>query len=391
MTLTATLQAGTTKAGARRVVGSVLVILATSLAGCDTISSSGPSNSAIVEQASTTPDQIDSYALIDIDATNIAHYRVNKPSDRGEATTALTQARVRLAPGDVLKVIVSESKEGGLFAPLATGGTTFPNVRIDQNGDISLPYVERLNVRGLDPQAVEAKIRAKLQGTAFEPQVYVELLANRNNSVLVAGEVRQPSRLSMLDGPMTVIDAVSRAGGLSRSALQSEAVIRRGGSVRRIPMSDVHNGRNMTLQAGDTVTIEPAVKTFNALGAVKKTGQIEFASAHPSIMDGLALANGLDDLAANPTGVFVIRLDEPHAYRDADGRWRRGSVVFRLDMRKPENLLLSQAMALKPGDTIYVTNAPAYEWLKIIRPIAASLVAVRSAVGVADQLDSLAD
>lgn len=363
------------------------LVAALALAGCDTIPATGPSAGAIVAEATPAPDRLDGYTLVDIDAASVAPYRLVPRADRAEPTAARTQAQVRLAPGDVIRVVVSESKEGGLFAPLSAGGTTFPNLRVSEAGDISLPYVDRLAVRGLDTQAVEERIRARLKGTAFEPQVYVELVANRNNTVLVAGEVRQPGRVSLLDGPMTVIDAVARSGGLARPALQADAVIRRGRDVRRIPMTDVHNGRNVQLQAGDTLTLEPNVKVFNALGAVRKTGQIEFAKADPSVLDAVAQAEGLSDEAANPTGLFVFRLDEPRAWRDEQGNWHRASVVFRIDLRKPENLLVAQTMALRPGDTLYVTNAPAHDWLKLIKPIAASLIAIRNASGIASQFE----
>lgn len=46
---------------------------------------------------------------------------------------------VSLSSGDVLRVRISESKEGGLFAPLAGGGTLFDNVRVDHKGTILIP------------------------------------------------------------------------------------------------------------------------------------------------------------------------------------------------------------------------------------------------------------
>jgi polysaccharide export outer membrane protein len=371
------------------VRGAAVALLALGVASCSSLPTSGPSYSAIVDKPNESSDDIDGYTLIDVSAANIGTYRVHKANDAAGGGAAQTQAAIRLAPGDIIRVAISEGKEGGLFAPLAAGGTNFPQVRVDKSGSINLPYVGRLPVRGLDLPDVEARIRAKLQGTAFEPQVYVELLANRNNTVLVAGDVKSPGRHSLLEGPMTIVDAVAKAGGLARPALQSDVVLRRGKSVRRIAMSDVYNGHNLQLAAGDELTIEYGAKTFNALGAVKKTGQLEFTKASPTLMDGLAQAAWLNDDAANPTGIFVFRLNEPHAWRDQAGTWHRGNVVFRVDLRKPENLFLAQALALKPDDSIYVTNAPAYEWMKAVRPIAMSLLAVRNATGTASQIETL--
>lgn len=370
-------------------LGSALVLAALSLAGCASGPGSGPSTTAITDKSAASDEKVDGYALIDVDAGNIADYRVGRVADRPEKGRAQTQAQVRLAPGDMMRVVISESKEGGLFAQLASGGTSFPAVRVDESGTITLPYVERLSVRGLDPHGVEERIRARLKGLAFEPQVYVELLSNRNNSVLVTGDVHTPGRQSMLDGPMTVVDAVARAGGPNHSALHTDVILRRGATVRRVSMASVQNGGNFTLRAGDTLTLDYRVRNFNALGALKKTGQFEFQTANPSVMDALAQLGGLFDDAANPTGVFLFRMNESRAYRDANGAWQAGCAVFRFDMSKPETLFLLQAFALKPDDTIYVTNAPAYEWMKTIKPLATTMIAMRSAIGIADTASTL--
>lgn len=358
------------------------VFAASFVTGCTSMNpGSGPTDTAILSGGSdsTIPEFVEGYKLIDLGASNVGFYKVERVVDAPGGAGAETQSRVRLAPGDTMRIVISEGKEGGLFAPLsAAGGTNFSNVRVDSSGAISLPYVGRIPVRGLDTPEVEKRVRTRLEGVAVEPQVYVELLFNRNNSVLITGNVKVPARVSMLDGPMTVIDAVARAGGLSLSSLHCDAVIRHGSSVRRIPMQQVQNGSNPSLSAGDTLTIEANSRSFNAIGAVKLTGQIEFNRPNPSLMDGLTQAQWLNDDAANSSGVFIFRANEPFAYVDATGKWKAGDVIFRLDMRKPQNLFVAQAFALRPNDTIYVTTAPAYEWIKLIKPLALTMTTLRT-------------
>ncbi|MDK9696767.1 MAG: polysaccharide export protein [Siculibacillus sp.] len=368
----------------------IAAALSAGLVGCASNPGSGPSDAAIVENADTKIDSIEGYRLIELTAATVAPYRVRTTEDRPGGSGAETQARVRLAPGDAMRIVIAEGREGGLFAPLTAGGTNFPNVRVDSTGSISLPYVGRVAVKGLDTPEVEARVREKLKGVSVEPQVYVELVANRNNSVLVSGEVKAPIRVSMLDGPMTVIDAVAKAGGLTKSPLQSDAVIRHGTSVRRIPMERVQSGSNPTLSPGDTLTIEARFRGFNAIGAVKQPGQLEFNKANPTVMDGLAQAQWLNDDAANPTGVFLFRMDEPHGYRDDTGKWHPANMIFRIDMRKPESLFIAQTVALKPGDTLYVTTAPSYEWIKLIKPIAITMTTLRTAVSLSSGVTDLA-
>lgn len=341
------------------------------LAGC--IARGGPGELAI-----TSRDQdLSGFTLVEMDANRVANYRVNSEDAGGAAMSVPSAPRTTLSSGDVLKIRISETKEGGVFAPLATGGTSFDNVRVDYKGTISLPYAGRVPVARLDPAGVEAAIRKRLDGIAVDPQVYVELVADRGSSVLVSGEVKTPGRFSMLDGPLTLVDAIARAGGSTLAPYQVDVVIRHGQNVRRIPLERVLNGGNQQLRPGDEVTLERDAKVFNALGALQKTGQIDFPKANPSLMDALAQAGGLSESRASNKGVFVFRLREPKAWLDADNKWHEGPVIFQFDMSKPEMMFIAQVFGVRNDDTIYVTNAPAVEWDRTLAPIALTLATVR--------------
>src|SRR5207253_2538034 len=106
--------------------------------------------------------------------------------------------------------------------------------------------------------------KGRLAGVTFEPQVYVELVADRSSTVLVTGEVKSPGRFSALEGPLTIIDAINHAGGPVRPPYQTDVVLRRGKSVKRMPLSSIEGGRNIQLQRGDEIVLEPSFRVFNA-------------------------------------------------------------------------------------------------------------------------------
>jgi len=353
----------------------VMALTVALVPGC-AIPRDGPPGKAISEDSA----DLAGFSLIEMTAPRIANYRVNKTYDSGGTAGVPPAPPIALSSGDVLRVRISETKEGSIFAPLSRGGTVFDNLRVDHRGSISLPHAGRVKVAGLDPQKVDQIIRSQLDGVAFEPQVQVEITADRGSSVLVSGEVKNAGRFSMIDSPLTLVDAIARAGGPTKPPHLIDVVIRRGKNVRRLPLDKVLNGNNQQLRAGDEVTLEANAKVFNALGAVKKTGQIEFPKARPSLMDALAQAGGLEDSRSNPMGVFVFRLREPKAWLDADNRWREGAAIFRFDMSKPEMMFIAQAFAIQNDDTIYVTNAPAVEWVRTLQPIAMTLATVGSTI-----------
>jgi polysaccharide export outer membrane protein len=327
------------------------------------------------------------FSLVEVTADNVSHYLAARDSD-GAGTAGVPAAPpVRLSSGDIIKVKISESKEGGLFASLVSGGTTFDNVRVDHKGTISLPYAGRVQVAGLDPQKVEDRIRARLAGVTFEPQVYVELVSDRGSSVLVSGEVKVPGRFSMLEGPMTLLDAINKAGGPTRAPHQTDVLIRRSKKVIRVPLATVQAGQNQQLRAGDEVILEADVKVFNALGAVKTSGQVEFSKRHPTLLDALSQVGGLNNDIASTTGVFVFRIRESHAWQDENSAWQEGPVIFKFNMSKPETMFLAQAFGVKPDDTIYVTNAPSVEWIRSLEPIAATMSVMNSSLSVAKKVN----
>lgn len=355
------------------------------LAGCTSIPRAGPLETSITEKTA----DLAGFTLVDMSAEKVGNYRVAQPSETAGTLGVPGAPEISLSSGDVLRLRISETKEGGIFMPLASGGTSFDNVRVDHKGDITIPYVGRVKVSGLNLQQVEERLRSRLAGVTFEPQVYAELVSGRGSSVLVSGEVKSPGRFSLLDGPLTVIDAVAKAGGASKPPHQMDVVIRRGKSLTRLAMAEVLSGKNQVLRSGDEVTLEINARVFNALGAIKSTGQHEFNKLYPTLLDGLAQVGGLDNSNSSSTGVFVFRLREPRAWLDADNKWQEGPVIFKFDMTKPEMMFITQAFGIRPNDTIYVTNAPSVEWTRSLAPIAQTMATVSSSIALGKNVSGL--
>ena len=57
-------------------------------------------------------------------------------------------------------------------------------------------------------------------------------------------------------------------------------------------------------------------------------------------------------------------------------------------MSRPETFFFEQAFALKTNDTIYVTNAPTIEWLRLITPIATTMASVRGGISLSNSVES---
>ncbi len=347
------------------------------LAGCGSLlSSAGPSRYAVMNS-----DEQQGYKLVDLSAETILPYM--RPRDPAvDVSVALPSVpEVRLVPGDVLRVMIADSAaEGAVFASLAAGGTTFDNVRIDSKGVISLPYVGRQKVSGMTPGDVETLIRKKLKGITGDPQVQVSLTGDLSGSVLVAGAVKTPGRFSALEGPLTLLDAINRAGGPLLEPHLIRVVVRTGQKSYDFDYQDLLSGKNQVLPPGAEVVLERARKRFVAMGAVGDPGLHDLPSNNPSLLEVLGVVKGLSEVKADAAGVFVFRLVDN--VDPATGAVSSSAEVFRLNLKEPAAMFLARQFLVQPEDAIYVTNAAVYEWQKIISPIVQVLVLGRTVEGL---------
>ncbi len=357
----------------RTVLRSSVLCLSLLLSGCGSLlSSAGPSRFAVMNSESSQD-----YTLIDLSAETIGPYMRPIEPPLSHSVALPTIPEIRLVSGDVLRVMIADSAtEGAVFAPLASGGTVFDNVRIDSKGAISLPYVGREVVAGKTLGAVEALIRRKLRGMASDAQVQVALTGDLSGSVLVAGAVKAPGRFSALQGPLTLLDAINRAGGPVLEPHLIRVVVRTGDKSYQFNYQDLLGGNNQVVPPGAEIVLERARKRFVAMGSVGEPGLHDLPSNNPSLLEVLGSVKGLNDAKADAAGVFVFRLAEE---KDADtGELKPKAEVFRLNMKQPAAMFLARQFLVQPEDAVYVTNAAVYEWQKIISPIVQVLVLGRT-------------
>ena len=311
------------------------------------------------------------FDVIDLTPTTVVAYRPPATIDVASTTSNLSAGgRVAVAPGDVLKVRIFEPYEGSVFPTIQRPGADLGAQRVTDDGTIDVPYLGSVAVAGLDLTHIEQRIASQLtaNGKAQDPQVIVEFVADRTHTVMVSGEVRQPGRISLLEGVRTVVDAINRAGGPTSgpglSAAQLEVVLRRNGQpILQAQLSDLLAGHDVPVQKGDEIVVRPNSRVFTVLGAVTKAGNVELTKTNMTLLEALGAVGGLNDERANKTGVFVFRMGDLQSNPNARGR------VFRLDLIQPVSIFVAQQFGIQTHDVLYVTNAPLYEYNKIVNAI----------------------
>ena len=337
------------------------------VAACTALPGDGP----WMGGAQTTSTEALPFDVIDLTPTTVVGYRQPPTPDKPVTTTSTLSPAQRLtvAPGDSLRVRIYERYGGNIFPTIQGQSADLGIQRVADDGSIKIPVVGIVRVAGLDLNQIENRIIQALGNKVQEPEVIVEFDAPRTHTVMVSGDVKNPGRVSMLEDVRSVADAINKAGGPAASpsgsgANQLQVVVRRNGQViLTTQFSDLLAGNDIAVQKGDEIVVRPNSRVFTVLGAVLRSGNVEMTKHNLTLLEALGQVGGLSDVRANKTGVYVFRMGDLETNPTARGR------VFRLDLFQPVSIFVAQQFGLQARDVIYVTNAPLYEYDKILTSI----------------------
>ncbi len=133
-------------------------------------------------------------------------------------------------------------------------------VRLD--GRISLPLAGDVHAADTTLAALAGQIKRKLVSYVADPSVTVTLQESRSKAYYILGQIAKPGEY-VLSYPVTVLQAIGRAGGLQEWAKKEKImIVRRTGSEERIirfNYDDVLAGanlqQNILVNPGDTIVI----------------------------------------------------------------------------------------------------------------------------------------
>ncbi|WP_231714908.1 polysaccharide biosynthesis/export family protein [Enhydrobacter aerosaccus] len=300
--------------------------------------------------------------------------------------------------GDVIQVSIWEVSSGGLFSspPVSGSGSTgsratsIPEQVVGADGSVTIPYAGRIAVAGRSPHQVESLIVERLQNKVVDPQVLVTVTKNLSSTVSVLGEVTSGARIPLSVRGDRILDVVAAAGGVKSPPYETFLTLMRGQRSVRVPMQVLLTDpkENIAVAPDDVISVDKERQTFTAAGATGTNDVLPFDAIGISLEEAIAKAGGLNDLRADPGGVFVIRF-EPTASYDQLGYSRPSAdeakeipVIYRLDMRAPSAFFLAQRFPIHNKDLVFVSNAPAAELQKVGAIISTFLIPAGTSVGI---------
>jgi polysaccharide biosynthesis/export protein len=199
-------------------------------------------------------------------------------------------------------------------------------IRIDGDGQVTLPFAGRIKLAGLSVAEAEKEVTERLAKYILHPQVALTVVESHSQPVSVFGAVNNPG-VYQLEGEKTLSEILSMAGGLRRDAGPSLKITRRTAAgtiplpsvakdvtgvfnVANIDLDDFMKGNspaaNIDVKPYDVVSVPPAAVVY-VVGQVRKAGGFTMTGRDGlSVLQALSMAEGLDRNAA-PKKARILR------------------------------------------------------------------------------------
>lgn len=210
----------------------------------------------------------------------------------------------RIGPNDLLDIKVFELPEISQI------------VRVAEDGTITLPMLEKIDVANLTAQQLEQKLAVLLEEKWLQT-AHVTVFIREFQKVAVLGAIAQPGMYEV-SGKTTLLNMIARAGGLTSEASNELYLYRTESSGDRIRIvvnlreltQEGNQNLNVPLQPKDEIIIPvDKIITFYVYGEVNNPGMLTArTSANMTILKAIAQAGGPTEWASK-SRVIVNRHD----------------------------------------------------------------------------------
>jgi len=259
---------------------------------------------------------------------------------------------------------------------------------VHPNGELFYPHVGIVMAMGMTLQELGQKLTVDLSKYIENPQVDVSVLSFESQRVLMSGALKSTLPIRITTTPISLVEALGVAGVETDTADLSRVILTRGGHQYLLDVyaltRDSTDINQLYLQDKDRIHVSyNDYKKVFVMGEVKAPMSLSYKEYSVSLSSALSSAGGLDQLASNGSGVYVIR-----GMGDVE---KQPAKVFQLNTKSATGFILSSRFRLEPQDVVYVGATKITYWNRVIfslLPTAALLNTATSTVLDAKSIDN---
>lgn len=300
-------------------------------------------------------------------ANHYFDYRIGSKATEG-ALLKERHLQYRVGPRDVLTITVWEHPELTIPAGSFRSAESAGNV-VGEDGNFFYPYAGVIKAAGKTVEEIRSVLTRKLSRYIERVQLDVRVASYRSQRVYIVGEVNQPGIKLVKDIPLTVLEAITSAGGVTTEADLRSITLSRDDKTYNINLLALYEGgdirQNVRLQHGDVLNVPD--RQFNKIFVLGDTGfsgtgaarsrSVFMNKGRMTLTEAISEAGGASRIASDPARIFIFRSDL--------GKPK----IYHLDAKSPDALLLGERFPLQPRDIVYIDRAPGIRWNQIIGQI----------------------
>lgn len=370
----------------RKARGLIGVALLLALAGCQVVPGAGPLAGEVQANAGKSAKQQNRksalvYDVVDVDAGTariMTDYQVGTLKRKfgyGGGSGA-----VLIGVGDQLVVTIFEAGVDGLFSTTDSKQSAI-TVIVQPDGMAAIPYVGQVRFAGRTLEQARQTILGALKGKAVEPDVIVTPVNTASRTVTVSGAVRASGLIPLGLKGDRIAEVIAKAGGPANQPYETYVTLNRGRKVATVLYKYVveNPSENIYVSPDDQIFVTYDPRTFSVIGETLANNRIPFGSNELNLIEALAMAGGGRDTSIDATGVFLFRYEDrdlverllgPERFQELlskgmmPDKWDRFPIVYRINLRASDGMLVAQTFPMKNRDVLYASRHPTVDILK---------------------------